>query len=127
MPAMNAEPGMVKIHAQMMLPATPQRTAESFCVEPTPMIEPVMVWVVAAMSETVERSRDELQPPEPAVHAPRGRAREDPGHGDHQGDGEHEAEQRRHHDRSCGLENAARHQLADAGFRDAGTDDAADQ
>src|SRR5437899_11183114 len=43
---MNAEPGMVKIHAQMMLPATPQRTAESFCAEPTPMIEPVMVWVV---------------------------------------------------------------------------------
>src|SRR6266446_6985297 len=29
-----------------MLPATPQRTAESFCTEPTPMIEPVMVCVV---------------------------------------------------------------------------------
>ncbi len=43
---MNAEPGMVKSHAQMMSPATPQRTAENFCAEPTPTIEPVMVWVV---------------------------------------------------------------------------------
>src|SRR5258708_12115522 len=55
---MNAEPGIVKIHAQMMLPATPQRTAESFCVEPTPMIEPVMVWVVdTGMPRLVARNR----------------------------------------------------------------------
>jgi len=38
-PGDEAEPGMVKIHAQTMLPATPQRTAESFCTEPTPMID----------------------------------------------------------------------------------------
>ena len=38
-----AEMGMVKIHAQMMFPATPQRTAESLFVEPTPTIAPVIV------------------------------------------------------------------------------------
>ena len=37
---------MVRIQAQTMLLATPQRTAESRWVAPTPMIEPVMVWVV---------------------------------------------------------------------------------
>ena len=37
---------MVKSHAHTMLPATPQRTAESFCTEPTPTIAPVMVCVV---------------------------------------------------------------------------------
>ena len=34
--AMNAEAGIVKIHAHTMLPATPQRTAEARRVEPTP-------------------------------------------------------------------------------------------
>ena len=38
-----AEMGMVKIHAQIMLPATPQRTAESLLVAPTPTIAPVIV------------------------------------------------------------------------------------
>src|SRR5581483_140426 len=46
MPAMNAEPGMVKSHAQTMLPATPQRTALKLRAEPTPTIEPVIVCVV---------------------------------------------------------------------------------
>ena len=41
-----AEMGMVKSQAQMILPATPQRTAESLLVAPTPTIAPVMVWVV---------------------------------------------------------------------------------
>jgi len=41
-----AEMGMVKIHAQIIFPATPQRTAESLFVAPTPTIAPVMVWVV---------------------------------------------------------------------------------
>ncbi|KFC76130.1 hypothetical protein FG94_00466 [Massilia sp. LC238] len=44
--AMKAEAGMVKIQAQTMLPATPQRTADIFCEAPTPTIAPVMVWVV---------------------------------------------------------------------------------
>src|SRR2546427_7465166 len=45
-PATSAEAGIVKIHAQTMRPATPQRTAEKRWMAPTPMIEPVMVCVV---------------------------------------------------------------------------------
>ena len=41
-----AATGMVKIQAQIILPATPQRTAESLLVAPTPTIAPVIVWVV---------------------------------------------------------------------------------
>jgi len=43
---MKAEAGIVKTHAHTMLPATPHRTAETFLVEPTPTIAPVMVCVV---------------------------------------------------------------------------------
>src|SRR5207244_10747681 len=45
-PATAAEAGIVRIHAQTMRLATPQRTAESLVVAPTPTIAPVMVWVV---------------------------------------------------------------------------------
>lgn len=41
-----AETGIVKTQAQMMLPATPQRTAESLLLAPTPTIAPAMVCVV---------------------------------------------------------------------------------
>ena len=41
-----AETGMVRIQAQSKLTVTPQRTAERRFVAPTPIIEPVMVWVV---------------------------------------------------------------------------------
>src|SRR5262249_20760624 len=41
-----AEAGIVRIHAQRILPATPQRTAENRCIAPTPMIEPLIVCVV---------------------------------------------------------------------------------
>ena len=43
---MNADSGMVRIQAHTILPATPQRTADSRCVAPTPTIEPVIVCVV---------------------------------------------------------------------------------
>ena len=46
MPATKAEAGIVKIQAQTMLPATPQRTAEARRAEPTPTMAPVMVCVV---------------------------------------------------------------------------------
>ena len=46
MAAMKAEAGMVRIHAMTRFPATPQRTAESRLVEPTPKMQAVMVWVV---------------------------------------------------------------------------------
>ena len=38
--------GIVRIQAQSRLMVTPQRTAESLFVAPTPMIDPAMVWVV---------------------------------------------------------------------------------
>ena len=37
---------MVKIQAQTMLPARPQRTVAARRTEPTPTMAPVMVWVV---------------------------------------------------------------------------------
>ena len=46
MAEMSAVIGIVNIHAQTIFPATPQRTAESLFVAPTPTIAPVMVWVV---------------------------------------------------------------------------------
>ena len=41
--AINDAAGMVKIHAQIMRPATPHRTADKRCTAPTPTIAPVMV------------------------------------------------------------------------------------
>src|SRR5947209_14116664 len=38
-----ADAGIVKIHAQTIFPATPQRTADNLCVAPTPTIAPVIV------------------------------------------------------------------------------------
>src|SRR5262245_5854964 len=70
MPAMKAEPGIVKIQAQTILPATPQRTAENLRAEPTPTIEPVMVWVVdtgtpnpVAMKSIVAPAAEAQKPP----------------------------------------------------------------
>src|SRR2546423_14252304 len=45
-PATAAEAGIVRIHAQTMRRATPQRTADRRCTAPTPTMAPVMVWVV---------------------------------------------------------------------------------
>ena len=44
--ANNPLTGIVNIHAQIRFTVTPQRTAESLFVAPTPMIDPVMVCVV---------------------------------------------------------------------------------
>src|SRR5262245_40961349 len=38
--------GMVRIQAHTIRAATPQRTLEALVVDPTPTIEPVIVWVV---------------------------------------------------------------------------------
>src|SRR2546430_7694204 len=43
---MNAERGIVRTQAHTIRLATPQRTEESRRVAPTPMMAPVMVWVV---------------------------------------------------------------------------------
>jgi len=42
----SADIGIVNIHAQTIVPATPQRTAVMRFVVPTPTMAPVMVWVV---------------------------------------------------------------------------------
>ena len=44
--ANNAETGIVNTHAQSKLTVTPQRTAEIRLVNPTPIIDPVIVCVV---------------------------------------------------------------------------------
>jgi len=41
-----ADTGNVKTQVQMIFPATPQRTAVSRLVAPTPTIAPAIVWVV---------------------------------------------------------------------------------
>jgi hypothetical protein len=38
--ATNADAGIVKIQAHTILPATPQRTADRRCAEPTPTMAP---------------------------------------------------------------------------------------
>src|SRR5512143_1652258 len=43
---MAAAPGIVRIQAHTIRPATPQRTAENFRTDPVPTMAPVMVWVV---------------------------------------------------------------------------------
>ena len=44
--ATHPEAGMVRIHAQTIFLATPQRTAKKPFNDPTPIIAPVTVWVV---------------------------------------------------------------------------------
>ncbi len=49
---------MVNTHAQIILPATPQRTAESLLVEPTPTMAPVIVWVVLTGIPAIDRTNN---------------------------------------------------------------------
>src|ERR1700741_456148 len=44
--AISADAGMVKIHAHTIRRAIPHRTADSRLVAPTPIMAPVIVWVV---------------------------------------------------------------------------------
>ena len=69
---MKAEQGMVRIHAQTMLPASPQRTAESLCAEPTPTMAPVMVWVVDTGMPASEAKVSVMAPPVSAQKPPTG-------------------------------------------------------
>ncbi len=54
---------MVKIQAQMIRPATPQRTARVPRVAPTPTIAPVMVWVVETGMPSSASARIVTPPP----------------------------------------------------------------
>src|SRR4051812_7779425 len=58
-----AAAGIVKIHAHTMLPATPQRTAFTLRVEPTPTMAPVMVWVVETGTPRWVAKKSVIAPP----------------------------------------------------------------
>ena len=86
-----------------------------------------LLGVVAAVAQRVERSRDELEDPKPAIDRKRRALDEDPGHREHEPHGQHQTQQRREHDGSGGLRQPAPDHDADAGLGDAGAEQAADQ
>ncbi len=71
---MKAAAGMVSTHATTMLPATPQRTADIRLIAPTPMIAPLIVWVVLTGTPRKEAIRIEAAPPVSAAKPPIGRS-----------------------------------------------------
>lgn len=70
--AVKAEQGMVRIQAQTILPARPQRTALSFREEPTPTMAPVMVCVVDTGMPASEAKVSVMAPPVSAQKPPTG-------------------------------------------------------
>ena len=69
---MAAAPGIVSTQAHTILPATPHRTAEKRRVEPTPMIAPVMVWVVETGMPARVAPMSEVAPAVSALKPPTG-------------------------------------------------------
>ena len=63
---------MVRTQAQTMLPATPQRTAESLFTDPTPTMAPVMVWVVDTGTPSQVARNKVMAPPVSAQKPPTG-------------------------------------------------------
>src|SRR5512146_1510021 len=74
MAAIAAAIGIVRIHAHTIRPATPQRTADIRCAEPTPTMAPVMVWVVLTGTPSAEATRMQAPPPVSAQKPPNGRS-----------------------------------------------------
>src|SRR5256885_454070 len=72
---MSAAAGMVRIHAQTIRPAIPQRTADRRLVAPTPTIDPVIVWVVLTGMPNRDAVRITMAPPVSAQKPPTGRRR----------------------------------------------------
>jgi len=68
----SAAAGMVRIQAQTMRPATPHRTEEKEVVLPTPIIAPVMVWVVETGTPKKVANKIEIAPPVSAQKPPTG-------------------------------------------------------
>ena len=66
--------GMVRIQAQTIRLATPQRTAESRCAAPTPMMAPVIVWVVLTGTPKLRRDKIVIPPAVSAQNPPNGRS-----------------------------------------------------
>ena len=63
---------MVSTQAQTMLPATPQRTADIFRVDPTPTMAPVMVCVVDTGIPSIVARNRVIAPPVSAQKPPTG-------------------------------------------------------
>ena len=72
---MSAAAGMVSTQAQTMRPATPQRTADSRRVEPTPTIAPVIVCVVLTGTPKRVAVNSEIAPAVSAANPPTGCSR----------------------------------------------------
>src|SRR5450830_536130 len=70
--ATNADAGIVTIHAQTILPATPQRTADILCDAPTPTMAPVMVCVVETGTPIAVAMNSVMAPPVSAQKLPTG-------------------------------------------------------
>ena len=70
--AISAAAGIVRIQAQTIRPATPQRTADSRLIEPTPMIAPVMVCVVLTGTPRWVAVKSEIAPAVSAAKPPTG-------------------------------------------------------
>src|SRR3954471_18695579 len=71
---MTAAAGIVRIHAQTIRPAIPQRTADSRFVEPTPTIAPVIVCVVLTGTPSLVARRMLSAPAVSAQNPPTGRS-----------------------------------------------------
>ena len=59
---MAAAAGIVSTHAHTIWPATPQRTADSRLIEPTPTIAPVIVCVVLTGTPRCVAVKSEIAP-----------------------------------------------------------------
>src|SRR5215218_5420667 len=70
--AIKADAGIVKIQAQTILPATPQRTADIFLDAPTPTMAPVMVCVVDTGTPSAVARNKVIAPPVSAQKPPTG-------------------------------------------------------
>src|SRR5580765_7593179 len=70
--ATNADAGIVKIQAQTILPATPQRTADILREAPTPTMAPVMVCVVETGTPIAVARNSVAAPPVSAQKPPTG-------------------------------------------------------
>src|SRR5690606_11453101 len=70
--AAKADAGIVKIQAQTMLPATPQRTADILRDAPTPTMAPVIVCVVETGTPSAVARNSVKAPPVSAQKPPTG-------------------------------------------------------
>ena len=69
---MTKDAGIVRIHAQTIRPAMPQRTADNRRVAPTPTMAPVMVCVVLTGTPRLVARKSDTAPAVSAAKPPTG-------------------------------------------------------